>query len=130
MCRHLAYLGPPVTLESLLYDPPHSLVRAELRAAPATPWDGQRGRLRGGLVRAGAVDRTSPLPPPRAHWADRCLPSMARVIASGAVMAAVRSATPPAPSEESGAAPFASGRWLWSLNGVPCSAPWSPSGER
>ncbi|MEV4728171.1 ergothioneine biosynthesis protein EgtC, partial [Micromonospora humida] len=27
MCRHLAYLGPPVTLRSLLYDPPHSLVR-------------------------------------------------------------------------------------------------------
>ena len=27
MCRHLAYLGPPVTLASLLYDPPHSLLR-------------------------------------------------------------------------------------------------------
>jgi glutamine amidotransferase len=51
-------------------------------------------------------------------WADRGLPSVARAIASGAVMAAVRSATPPGLSEESGAAPFASGRWLWSLNGA------------
>ena len=27
MCRHLAYLGPPVPLRALLFDPPHSLVR-------------------------------------------------------------------------------------------------------
>ena len=25
MCRHLAYLGPPVPLASLLLDPPHAL---------------------------------------------------------------------------------------------------------
>ena len=25
MCRHLAYLGPPATLRSLLCDPPHGL---------------------------------------------------------------------------------------------------------
>ena len=25
MCRHLAYLGPPVALSALLFDPPHSL---------------------------------------------------------------------------------------------------------
>ena len=27
MCRHLAYLGPPVTLRSVLIDPPHGLYR-------------------------------------------------------------------------------------------------------
>ncbi|MGH3683255.1 MAG: ergothioneine biosynthesis protein EgtC, partial [Natronosporangium sp.] len=26
MCRHVAYLGPPVPLSRLLCDPPHSLV--------------------------------------------------------------------------------------------------------
>ena len=25
MCRHIAYLGAPVTLHSLVYEPPHSL---------------------------------------------------------------------------------------------------------
>jgi glutamine amidotransferase len=25
MCRHLAYLGPPVTLASLVLDPDHSI---------------------------------------------------------------------------------------------------------
>jgi len=33
-------------------------------------------------------------------------------------VAAVRSATPPAPAEESGAAPFTAERWLFSLNGA------------
>ena len=27
MCRHVAYLGPPVPLRELLVDPPHSLLR-------------------------------------------------------------------------------------------------------
>ena len=27
MCRHIAYLGPPVTLERLLLQPPHSLMQ-------------------------------------------------------------------------------------------------------
>ena len=27
MCRHLAYLGPPATLRSVLIDPPHGLYR-------------------------------------------------------------------------------------------------------
>ena len=27
MCRHLAYLGPPVSLAELVLDPPHSLLR-------------------------------------------------------------------------------------------------------
>jgi glutamine amidotransferase len=43
---------------------------------------------------------------------------MAPVIVTGALLGAVRSATPPAPSEESGAAPFTAGPWLWSLNGA------------
>jgi glutamine amidotransferase len=39
-------------------------------------------------------------------------------VTSGCVVGAVRSATPPSPSEESGAAPFTAGRWLFSLNGA------------
>ncbi|MDQ3145520.1 MAG: class II glutamine amidotransferase, partial [Actinomycetota bacterium] len=27
MCRHLAYLGPPVSLEEVLGGPPHALLR-------------------------------------------------------------------------------------------------------
>jgi glutamine amidotransferase len=43
---------------------------------------------------------------------------MAGALESGSVLAAVRSATPPNPAEESGAAPFTAGPWLWSVNGA------------
>jgi glutamine amidotransferase len=117
MCRHLAYLGPPVTLASLLYDPPQSLVRQS--------WAPRRQRY--GTINAdgygvgwyqpevtaepGRLRRAGPM------WADRSLESLARVVRSGSFLAAVRSATPPAPIEETGAAPFTDGRWLFSLNG-------------
>src|SRR5437764_14851176 len=51
-------------------------------------------------------------------WTDRSFPSMAGMIRAGAVLAAVRSATPPTPVEESGAAPFMAGPWLFSHNGA------------
>jgi glutamine amidotransferase len=117
MCRHLAYLGPPRTLASLLYDPPQSLVRQS--------WAPRNQRY--GTVNAdgygvgwyqpdvspepGRFRRAGPI------WADRSLESLARVVRSGAFLAAVRSATPPAPIEETGAAPFTDGPWLFSLNG-------------
>ena len=43
---------------------------------------------------------------------------VAGVVSSGLVLAAVRSATPPFPSDEAGAAPFTAGRWLFSHNGA------------
>ncbi len=118
MCRHLAYLGPPVTLASLLYDPPQSLLRQS--------WAPRRQRY--GTVNADGYGvgwyQPSVRPEPARFrragpmWADRSLESLARLVCSGAIVAAVRSATPPAPIEETGAAPFTEGRWLFSLNGV------------
>ena len=43
--------------------------------------------------------------------------SIAGLAHSGAVLAAVRNATPPSPSEESSTPPYASGRWLFAHNG-------------
>jgi glutamine amidotransferase len=118
MCRHLAYLGPPVALAALLYDPPQSLLRQS--------WAPRRQRY--GTVNADGYGvgwyqpdvRPEPARYRRAGpmWADRSLESLAGVVRSGAFLAAVRSATPPAPIEETGAAPFTDGRWLFSLNGV------------
>ncbi len=101
MCRHLAYLGPAASLRSLLIDPPHGLYRQSW--AP---------RMQAhGTVNAdgfGAV----PI------WGDPSLPDIARVTRSSAVLAAVRSATPGMALGEAAAAPFASGGWLFSHNGV------------
>jgi gamma-glutamyl hercynylcysteine S-oxide hydrolase len=118
MCRHLAYVGPPVTLASLLLDPPHSLLRQSW--APRQQAHGTVNADGYGVGWYGPEAGDQPARYRRSGpmWADRSLPSMARAVRSSTVMAAVRSATPPAPSEESGAAPFVSGPWLWSLNGA------------
>ena len=118
MCRHVAYLGPPVVLSTLLYEPPHSLVRQSW-----APRQQRHGTVNADGYGVGWYAPELSTEPARYRrsgpiWADRSLPSIARAVRSTAVVAAVRSATSPSPSEETGAAPFTSGPWLWSLNGV------------
>jgi glutamine amidotransferase len=107
MCRHLAYLGPEEPLGQVLVEPPHSLVRQS--------WAPRRQRY--GTVNAdgfGVGWYTSEDPVPARYrragpiWADLSFADLARVVRSGAVLAAVRDAT------LAGAA----GRWLFSHNGA------------
>ncbi|BCB76981.1 ergothioneine biosynthesis protein EgtC [Phytohabitans flavus] len=115
MCRHLAYVGPPVTLAALLLDPPHSLLRQswaprDMRGGGTINADGFGV---GYYTHAGPVRyrRASPM------WSDSALPELARVTTSGAVLAAVRSATVGMPVTEGACAPFHDGNWLFSHNG-------------
>jgi gamma-glutamyl hercynylcysteine S-oxide hydrolase len=117
MCRHLAYLGPPATLRSLLIDPPHSLYRQA--------WAPRRQRH--GTVNAdgfGIGWYAGPDPVPARYrrgepiWGDPSLPDIARVTRAGAVLAAVRSATPGTATGPEAAAPFGCGPWLFSHNGA------------
>ncbi|MDT0343101.1 ergothioneine biosynthesis protein EgtC [Streptomyces litchfieldiae] len=112
MCRHLAYLGPPRPLAELLTAPPHSLY--EQSYTPTVNADGF------GIGWYPPDDGAGPVRYRRAVpiWADANLPGLAAVISSGAVLAAVRSATPGTSHDESAAAPFALGRWLFSHNGA------------
>ncbi len=117
MCRHLAYLGPEVTLGSLVLEPPCGLLQQSF--APRLQ---AHGRLNADGYGVGwwSPVRAEPALHRRAVplWSDRSFASWAGVVSSGAVVAAVRSATPPYPVEESCAAPFGDGRWLFSLNGA------------
>jgi glutamine amidotransferase len=118
MCRHLAYLGAPVQLGALLLEPEHSLLRQS--------WEPRRQL--NGVVNAdgfgiGWYAEGDPIPAryrsERPMWADPSLPDIARVVRSGAVLAAVRSATHPEwPTGVGAAAPFAAGRHLFSHNGL------------
>lgn len=51
-------------------------------------------------------------------WSDRGFASIAPKVGSSTVLAAVRSATPGLPAEESGVPPFASGPYLFAHNGA------------
>ncbi|GAA4444883.1 ergothioneine biosynthesis protein EgtC [Phytohabitans houttuyneae] len=115
MCRHLAYVGRPVTLAALLLEPPHSLLRQSW-----APRD-MRG---GGTINADGfgVGWYTPDGPVRYRrgspmWSDAALPDLARSTSSGAVLAAVRSATVGMPVVETAAAPFAGDGLLFSHNG-------------
>lgn len=117
MCRHLAYLGPPVALSALLFDPPHAL--AHQAWAPRE----MRG---GGTVNAdgfGAGWYPEPDGDPIRYrrecpiWADLDLPGLAARTAASAAVAAVRAATPGTPVVAAACAPFAGDGWLFSLNG-------------
>jgi gamma-glutamyl hercynylcysteine S-oxide hydrolase len=118
MCRHLAYLGPPVPLARILFDPPHSLVRqswapGDMRGGGTVNADGFGvGWYPEGGTDAIRYRRNCPI------WTDVNLLAMAAGISSSAVLAAVRSATVGMPVVETAAAPFAEGRWLFSHNGV------------
>ncbi|HEY2204865.1 MAG TPA: class II glutamine amidotransferase, partial [Pseudonocardia sp.] len=118
MCRHLAYLGPPRTLADLVLDPPRGLLRQSYQPAD------MRG---GGTVNAdgfGVGWYPKPGTEPvryrsaRPLWADGSFAQVALATESGAVLAAVRSATVGMPVVHTACAPFADGPWLFSHNGV------------
>jgi glutamine amidotransferase len=118
VCRHLGYLGPPTSLQALLRDPPHGLERQAWLA---------KEMLRSSVNADGfGVGWWDPVvrPEPAVHraaapiWADGSFASWAGLVQAPAVLAAVRSATPPSPLELSGNAPFAAGSHLFSLNGL------------
>jgi dimethylhistidine N-methyltransferase/ergothioneine biosynthesis protein EgtC len=125
MCRHLAYVGPPVALARLLTDPPRGLYEQS--------W--QPRLQRHGTVNADGFgfgwypvdepregDEGFPLPARYRRavpvWADANAAELFRTVRSGAVLAAVRSATAGTTQDESAAAPFRDGRWLFSHNGA------------
>ena len=116
MCRHLAWLGAPRSVASLVLDPPCGLLRQSY-----APRRQKRGLLNGdgwgvGLHVAGQSTpvrwrSTRPL------WSDASFASVAPILEAGSMLAAVRSATAGMPIEESATAPFTDGTWLLSHNG-------------
>ncbi|GAA2526768.1 ergothioneine biosynthesis protein EgtC [Winogradskya humida] len=112
MCRHLAYLGTPIKLSELLFDPPNALVRQSW--APRDMRGGGTINADGFGVAWGTTRFRSAMP----MWSDTALPQLAATTVSGVVLAAVRSATVGMPVTETASAPFQEGRWLFSHNGV------------
>jgi glutamine amidotransferase len=125
MCRHLAYVGAPVLVSELLTDPPHALVRQAW--APRRQTHGIMNVDGFGL--GWYVDGD---PVPARHrgvgpvWGDETFADLARTVRTRALLAAVRSATDGMAHGSAAAAPFRSGRWLFSHNGA--LAGWPESG--
>jgi gamma-glutamyl hercynylcysteine S-oxide hydrolase len=117
MCRHLAYLGPPVALHEMLFGAPHALCEQALGPRHQTSGDSNPdgwgvGWYVNGQREPNRYRTVTPI------WEDREFADAARVIESGAFVAAARLASPGATIEDTGNAPFFSGPWLFSLNGA------------
>jgi glutamine amidotransferase len=112
----LAWLGEPRTLSQLVLEPEFGLLRQSY-----APRRQHRGRMNAdgwgvGFFTDGRREparwrSTGPL------WSDASFASVAPVLSSGAVLAAVRSATVGMPHDVTATAPFTDGRWLFSHNG-------------
>lgn len=116
MCRHLAYLGPPCAVGELLTRGPYSL-----QTQSYAPRD-MRGT---GVINADgygvawwhegvAVRYRSERP----MWSDAEGTAVVGTARSGAVLAALRSATIGMPVVATASAPFTDGLWSFSHNGV------------
>jgi len=115
MCRHLGWLGEPVSVASLMLDRPHGLL-----VQSYAPRKQKHGLMNADGWGAGFFDEgvarrwrsASPL------WGDASFASVAPALRSDCIVAAVRSATVGMPIEASASAPFSDGEWLLSHNGV------------
>jgi glutamine amidotransferase len=143
VCRHLAYLGPPRTLQALVIDPPHSLYEqswaprlqrhgtvnvdgfgvgwyvdpATLPFAGTPPDSADRPVPSSGSVEESRGSRTVRYRRAQPIWTDASFASLAPTISTTCAVAAVRSATAGMSADESAAAPFTHDRWLFSHNG-------------
>jgi len=117
MCRHLAYLGPPASLRSVLIDPPHGLYRQAW-----APRKQRQGAINADGFGVGwyLADVGEPIRYRQAVpiWTDESFADIAAVTRAGAMLAAVRNATPRTSHGPAAAAPFKHGQWLFSHNGA------------
>lgn len=117
MCRHLAYLGPPATIQALVLDPPCGLAQQAW-----APRQQRNGTMNVDGFGAGWYADGDPVPAryrrPGPIWADPCFADLARVTRTRALLAAVRSATEGTEHGVGAVAPYREGRWLFSHNGT------------
>jgi glutamine amidotransferase len=116
MCRHLGWLGEPRSAASLMIDPPYGLL-----VQSYSPRRQKHGLMNADGWGVGFFDDDSVVRRWRSAaplWGDASFASVAPVLRSGCVVAAVRSASVGMPIEASASAPFSDGRWLLSHNGL------------
>ncbi|WP_442945614.1 class II glutamine amidotransferase [Nocardia sp. SSK8] len=125
MCRHLGYVGPPVSVGELVLRGPRSLfvqswAPADMRGGGTINADGfgvawwRRAEVGLDGVR-DAVTRYRNAAP---IWTDPAVAEVLGQLESRSVLASVRSATVGMPIERAACAPFTDEHWAFSHNGV------------
>ena len=113
MCRWLAYSGPRVYLDSILFKPENSLIRQSLqarRSRSVTNGDGFGVGWYDSLPTPGLFRDTLPA------WNDENLRSLSEQIQARTFLAHVRASTG-TPTSRANCHPFRCGKWLFMHNG-------------
>jgi gamma-glutamyl hercynylcysteine S-oxide hydrolase len=123
MCRHLAYVGPPIPLSHLIHDPPHSLERQSyaarelLEGRVAADGFGVAWYQEAGGATVGDPGEPLQYRTDRPIWADAVWRGLARRLAAPITIASVRNATDPSTLGVWNVHPFTHGRWAFTHNG-------------
>ncbi len=117
MCRHAAYLGPPIHATGLLRDLEHSLHHQSYRARELLTGSVCADGYGVGWYDDGARDGAARYTYPGPVWSDPNLDQALPYVQSGLLVAAVRNATVAGSNTHANCAPFADGNHLLSLNG-------------
>jgi glutamine amidotransferase len=117
MCRHLAYVGDPVSLHDLLFGAPHALARQaehprHQQSGTNNPDGWGVAWFEPGDDQPHVYRTVTPI------WRDHAFTEQSKDIRCRGVLAAARLASPGATIDVTGNAPFVGGRWLFSLNGI------------
>lgn len=119
MCRHLGWLGDPVSVASLVLEPANGLV-----VQSYAPRRQKHGLMNADGWGVGFFSSDVPDGTPRRWrsatplWGDASFASVAPALRGGCIVAAVRSASVGMPIEATASAPFTDGTWLLSHNGL------------
>ena len=116
MCRHLAYVGPPIAVAEPLLDAPHALVRQAQNPQYQLSGDDNPDGFgviwyEAGTAHPWRYRTTMPM------WLQPGLAGAFVGVHAHALVAAARLASPGVPIDVANNAPFVSGHWSFSLNG-------------
>lgn len=118
MCRFVAYIGPPILADDLLYKPKFSLVTAQSLNAGEMSVTVNGDGFGIGWYAPQLDNEPCVFRSIKPAWSDGNLRQLARKISSPCVFAHVRAASPGLTVEEVNSHPFACGQLMFMHNGV------------
>ncbi len=118
MCRFLAYIGPPVRAEDLLYKPKYSLVVAQSMHAAEMSVTVNGDGFGLGWYQPEIDNEPCVFRSVKPSWSDANLRSLSRKVYSPLIFAHIRAASPGSLVEEVNSHPFWCGNLMFMHNGL------------
>ncbi|MGX1884933.1 class II glutamine amidotransferase [Streptomyces sp. NPDC055287] len=117
MCRWLAYSGSPLLLDTILYEPAHSLIDQSLHSRLGVETTNGDGFGIGWYAQEADIDSPAVVRDVGPAWNNRNLREISNHTKSPLFFAHIRASTGTA-VQQTNSHPFRHGRWMWMHNGA------------